>query len=416
MTLRRRKFIRIISYLVALCVVFAVSGIFSQKAKADYESALERVRLDGLASLTEYSREISSGLRLLAVSAGDSLIDSSSYVSARAVGALGSLGCFYSEKVDNMNRFFSGVYDFSESFSGNEESRKAAVKLSDYAQEMYYHLSDLTNAVVNGEYTLTEYDSVYSKAEMPYFENELDFYNGTEDEIFSIITPASAEKREFIFFEGKESISADEAKNTASAITGISHALWRGGEITGDDGIEVYALICGDTAVDICKTGGAVKRIIDPLPCKESVYNVEDARKKAVAFLADNGFENMVTISAAKEEFTAGFVFAPQINGVLLLTAKIEVDICLASGKVTYYDATDYIMRYRTDIAAVNGIPEVENLIPQLLTLKKVFLCVDDINGAERLCCLAVCSFDGDTVYVYIDYYTLKIIKTRMTS
>lgn len=394
--------------------MFAVSGVFSQKAKADYESALERVRLEGLASLTEYSREISSGLRLLAVSAGDSLVDSSSYVNARAVGALGSLGCFYSEKVDNLNRFFSGVYDFSESFSGSEESRRSAVKLSDYAQEIYYHLSDLTNAVVNGKYTLTEYDSVYSKDDVPYFEDELDFYNGKEDEIFSIITPAAAENRSFALLAGKKTISADEAKNTASAVTGISPALWRGGETADDYGIEMYSYTCGDTRVDVCKAGGAVKKIINPLPCKESVYTVIDAREKAADFLAKNGFESMAEISCEKGEFTADFVFVPQINDVLLFTAKTQVDICLASGRVTYFDASDYIMHYRSDVAAVNGIPEVKNLIPQMLTLEKVFLCVDDINGTERLCCLAVCSFDNDMFYVYIDYYSLKIIKTLM--
>ena len=111
---KRRKFIRIISYLIALCVVFAASGLFAAKAKSDYESALERVRFEGLASLTEYSREISSGLRLLAVSTGDSLADSRAYVSSRAVGALGSLGCFESKNVDNLIRVFSGLYDFSE--------------------------------------------------------------------------------------------------------------------------------------------------------------------------------------------------------------------------------------------------------------------------------------------------------------
>ncbi len=410
--LRRRKFIRIISYLVALCVVFAASGVFTAKAKTDYETALGRVRFEALASLTEYSREISSGLRLLAVSAGDSLADSSAYVSARAVGAMGSLGCFYTEKVDNLTRFFSGVYDFSERFSGNEESRRAAVKLSDHAQEIYYHLSDLTNAVVSGEYILTEYESIYRKSNAPYFEDKLDYYGN--DEIYGIISAVSAESNRVEFLEGKESVSVDEAKRTASAVTGIDEALWRGGEAGNIDGVKIYALKNGDTEVDICKSGGTVYRIIDPQPCEIKVYSLSDAKRKALDFMKKHGFENMAEIKSAENIFTADFVFAPEVSGVLLLPAKIEIGICLESGKVTYFDASAYIRRYRTDISTADSIPDVKKLIPSTLAYDNSLICTADIDGAEKLCILAACRFENNNVYIFIDYYNFKIIKTLM--
>lgn len=413
MTVRRRKFIRIISYLIALCTVFAASGLFTAKAKSDYESTLERVRLEGLNSLTEYSREISSGLRLLAVSAGDSLTDSSAYVSARAVGAMGSLGCFYSEKVDNLTRFFSGVYDFSEGFSGSEESRKAAVKLSDYAQEIYYHLSDLTNAALNGEYALTEYRSVYEKTKEPYFEDDLDFYNGTEDEIFRIITSAASVSGGFSFLEGKESISVDDAKKKASDVTGIPQALWRDGK-TDSSGTEIYSLTNGDIEVDICKRGGMIYKMVNPQPCDSAVYSADDAHKKAVEFLEIHGFENMIEFYRRQEMFTVSFVFMPEVNGVLLLTSEIEIEICLASGKVTYFDTEEYIKRYRTDISAPNGIPEISSLLPYGLAAEKTVVCLADIDSREKLCILAVCPFENNNVYIFIDYYSLKIIKTVM--
>lgn len=411
--LRRRKFIRIISYLVALCVVFAASGVFTAKAKTDYEAALGRVRFEALASLTEYSREISSGLRLLAVSAGDSLTDSSAYVNARAVGAMGSLGCFYSEKVDNLTCFFSGVYDFSESFSGNEQSRRAAVKLSDHAQEIYYHLSDLTNAVVSGEYTLTEYDSIYRKPEVPYFEDELDYYG--KDEIYGLISAASAEAGKSVYLDGRDSVSAEKAKSTASELTGISEALWRGGEPVGVDGVEIYAFRNSDTEVDICKSGGIIYRIINPQPCENAVYSLDDARKKAVGFLKNHGFENMTEIKFAKNIFTADFVFVPEMNGVLLLAAKIEIEVCLSSGKVTFFDASAYIRRYRTDVVTAGSVPDVEFLVPEILEYEKSLVCTADIDGTEKLCILAVCRYENNRVYIFIDYYNMKIIKTLIT-
>ncbi len=413
MTVRRRKFIRIISYLITLCIVFVASGVFTARAKSDYESTLERVRLEGLSSLTEYSREISSGLRLLAVSAGDSLADSSSYVSARAVGAMGSLGCFYSEKVYNLTRFFSGVYDFSEDFSGSEESRKAAVKLSDYAQEIYYHLSDLTNAVLNGEYTLTEYESIYEKSKVPYFEDELDFHSGAEEEISGIIEPVASGAGGNIFLEGKESVSVDEAKQKASDATGVQPALWREGENT-DCGLDLYAFTCGDTEAEVCRAGGILYGVTNPQPCDVVVYSVADARKKAVEFLKIHGFENMTEFYVKQEMFTVGFVFVPEINGVMLLAAKIEIEICRASGKTTRFNAAEYIKRYRTDISAPNGTPEVSSVLPYGLTAEKTLVCVADIDNREKLCVLAICPFENNKVYIFIDYYTQKIIKTVM--
>lgn len=409
---RRRKFIRIISYLVTLCVVFAASGVFTAKAKADYESTLGRVRFEGLASLTEYSREISSGLRLLAVSSGDSLTDSSAYVCARAAGAMGSLGCYYTEKVDNLTRFFSGVYDFSEDFSGNEESRREAVKLSDHAQEIYYHLSNLTNAVVNGEYTLTEYADIYRKSDVPYFEDELDYYG--DDEIYGIISTASAEKNTSVFLSGKENVSAEKAKITASAVTGINGALWRGGDTVGVNGVEIYAFRNGDTEVDICKSGGVLYRMINPQPYGSTVYSIDDARKKAVSFMENHGYKNMTEIKSQKNVFTADFIFVPESVGVLLLPAEIEIGVCLSSGEVTYFDASSYIRRYRTDIASVDSIPDVEHLISGMLVYENSFMCTTDIEGAEKLCILAVCRFENNKVYVFIDYYNMKIIKTLM--
>lgn len=413
MTVGRRKFIRIISYLIALCIVFAASGVFSAKAKSDYESTLERVRLEGLNSLTEYSREISSGLRLLAVSAEDSLTDSSSYVSARAIGAMGSLGCFYSEKVDNITRFFSGVYDFSESFTGNEEGRKAAVMLSDYALEIYYHLSDLTNAVLNGGYALTEYRSIYKKSKTPYFEDMLDFYNGTEDEIFSIIAPAASVSGGFSLLEGKESISLDDAKKKASSAIGIPQALWRSGN-TDNAGTDIYSLTNGDVEVDICKRGGIIYKIINPQPCNSVVYTADDAHKKAVEFLEIHGFESMVELYSRQDMFTVSFVFVPEVNGVLLLTSKAEIEICLASGKVTYFNAEEYIKRYRTDIGVPSGNPDISSLLPYGLSAEKTTVCLADIDGREKLCILAVCPFENNNVYIFIDYYSLKTVKTVM--
>lgn len=409
----RRKFIRAVAYLAALCAVFAASGYFAKRAKASYEETLGKVRISSLASLSEYARDVSGGLRLLAVSEGESAAESAAYVCSRSTGALASLGSFGAENTENMTRFFEGVYDFAEDFLPNDANRSAAIRLSDYAQELYYHLSDLSAAAVNGEYSMTEFGSIYGGERAEYFENRLDFSNGSEDEIFSLTAPASAHGSEPKILEGKKSVSAQQAKQTASEAAAVNPALWR--EKTADGGgYGIYLLTHADTAVEICVSGGIIRRIINPVPCSEKVYGAREAREKAEAFLKTQGFGETELLKESEGDFTASFRFAPSANGVLLMTAVIDIEICLASGNVTYFDASDYIRRYRTDIFAETESVDLSGILPDNLTLRKTVVCLADIAGRERLCRLAVCSFNGSRVRVYVDYQSLKIIKTEI--
>lgn len=409
--MRRRKFIRAVAYLSALCAVFAASGYFAGRAKASYEETLGKVRISSLVSLSEYARDVSGGLRLLAVSSGDSAAESAAYVCSRATGALASLGSFEAESTENMTRFFEGAYDFAEDFLPNDSSRAAALKLSDYSQELYYHLSDISAAVVNGEYSLTEFGSVYGGERAEYFEGRLDFENGSEDEIFSL-TAASARCASPELFEGKGTVSLLQAKRTASEISGVSAELWREKTVTnGEYGI--YLLTHGDTAVEICIRGGAVRRLINPAPCAVRIYGREEALETAEKFLKEQGLGEAELLEESEGEFTALFRFAPSVNGVLLMTAAIDIEICLSGGTVTYYDASDYIRRYRTDIAETRCV-DLSGVLPDELILQKEFVCLADIDGREKLCRLAVCSFNGLPVRVYADYQSLKIIKTEM--
>lgn len=409
---RRRKFIRVISYFAAVCVVFAVGGVFTSRAKAEYEETLEKVRLSNLASLSEYCHYISSGLRLLAVSADDALADSTAFVCSHAMGAQGCLGAFNSEKVKNISGFINGVYDFAENFSGSDAERAAAKKLSDYAREIYYHLSNLSTAVVGGVYSLAEFGSVYFKEEKPYFEDYLDFSNGTESEIFSLITPVSAVQKSFTFLDGKEHISEEQAREKVSDIIKINPALWRENGETEQD-IEVYSFCHGDTAVEICKSGGILCRLVNPMPCAAAEFDIYDAEKKAGEFLSRYGFKNCVAVDGEKSEFTASFVFVPRVNGVLLLTAALNVDVCLATGEITYFDSSEFIRSYRNDIFAQTEIPDFSGRLPSNLVIEKNDICYANIGGKEQICYIADCIFEGEYVRAYIDYNTLKVLRVE---
>lgn len=397
----------------AVTVALAAAGLTAQKAKASYEETLGRVRLSNLTSLSEFSRDISAGLRLLAVSADNSLADSAAYVRSRATGGIGCLNGFDSGKVKNISEFLNGTHSFAEDFSGSEEERKAAVMLSDYAQSLYYHLNDVTAAVMDGEYSLTEYSSVYSADELLYFEDFLDFENGNENEIFKIITPASAQAESGSFLDGKEKISVNEARKIAGDAAGMNPSLWR--EINSvTTGVDVYSFAHGDTAAEICKSGGTLCRLVNPLPCNQALYSYEYAKNKALEFAEKHGYGELSATVTKKNEFTADFSMFPKVNGILLLTARIEATVCLSSGEITYFDASEYIKNYRSDIIFNMEKPNLSGILPNNLTLGETLICLVNIGGRERICYLAVCYFEGDTVLVFVDTSEFKVLKTKI--
>lgn len=396
--------------MLALGVVIGVAGIFSGRAKASYEETLGRLRFEALNSLCEYAYELGSGLSILSVSQGDAVEDSSGYVESRVFAAKSCIGCFDGEKTANISAFLDAAYELSQNFTGDEQSRKIASLLSDYAEELYYHLSDLSAAVMGGKYSLVEYGKVYSAVKKPCFENYLDFSNGKENELFTNAESVSANGRYYIL-SGEQTVSVLFAKEKASRIIGIDEALWRENE-----GAGVYSLVRGDCEVDITKTGGKLAKIINPLPCRERVYTFDDVLSKAEKFISAQGYGDMKSIGGRLNDFTADFRFVPSVNGILLMTAPIDISVCLSSGEINFFDAREYIKNYRTDVYADSSVPDLSSVLGEKLVPDKTAVCIDEINGRERLCYLAICPFEGGKLWTYIDYYDLSVIKMQKIS
>ncbi len=388
-------------------MVFAVSGMFSQRAKAGYEETLGKVRMTNLGSMCEYFRDISAGLRLLAVSADSSVSESISYVEARVMGAKGCLNGFDSKKIKNIGKFINTVNTFTQEFSGTSEKRKIAIYLSEYAQEVYFHLNDVSSAVLNGAYSLTEYGSIYNGNEKPYFEDYVDYSNGNERELFNAAAPASANENSS-FFDKKEDISEEAAKKIASSVTGINSALWRDNKTDKN----AYSFCHGDIAVDISKSGMLCK-LINPMPCKTAKMTVGESEEKAHEFLAEYGYKDMVLLRRESGEFTASFLFYPQINDVLLMTSPVEIEICRSNGETVYFNSYEYIGSYREDVYAPETVPDLSDALPENITVIRSFFCFKKINGRERLCILSECNYNDYIYYIFSDPETMKILRTE---
>ena len=399
------------SYLVAVCVVFAASGAFFMRAKAGYEETLGKVRLSNLTSLCEYSREVGSGLRVLAVSSGDSTADSMAFVRDRIMGAVGCINTFDAKSTKHMAEFFGKAYNFAEHFTGTEKERETAVRLSMYAQEIYYHLNDVSSAVLNGAYSVTEYGSAYKKSDKPYFEKHLDYSNGKERELYKLISPASAQTGGYFLLDGKDKITADTAMQIASGICKVNAALWRT-KTDADEEIPLYSFVHGNVTADICQKGGMIYKIVNPMKCEKAFYFSLEAQKIASDFLEKNGFKDMICMDKSASEFEASFVFVPSVNGLLLMNAPVEATVCLSNGEITFLDSSAYIRNYREDVYAPKN--EVEIVMPPNLEVRETTHCIAEINGREKRCILAVSDFDGAEVFTYADAQSGRVLKTEI--
>ncbi len=406
MSVKRRKFIRTVSYLVAVCVVITASGYASFRAKATYEAKLENLRFESLTSLCEYMHEISGGLSLLSVSAGETVSETAYYVSSRVLGAKGCTFCFEPARIENINTFIEYVYDFSENYSASEDKRKKASELSDYAEEIYYHLSDLSVAVMNGEYRMREYGSIYTVDEKPYFEDFLDYSDGSENELFTSSVSAEYGSR---FLSGKKTVTLEQARDEAERLTGISAVLWRSEE----NGNEIYSLYHDDTVIEISRQGGMLIKLINPADGGEKVLNESDSTEKAKEFAKMCGYGTLTVFDTVLQTFTAKVMLVPEVNGVLLLTSAVTAEVCLSSGTVTYFDGGNYIKNYRTDIYG-GTVPDISFLLPVGVVFEKSLLCLADIDGRERICIRAECTGNGKRIVYYIDYNSYKIIRTEI--
>lgn len=409
--MKKRVVIRAISFIAAFAVFFAASGMIFARAKAIYEDALGRVRLSGLTSLCEYVHAVSGSLRILAVSADEKVSEAAGVVVANTMGALGSLSCFNSEKIRNTETFLNGVYSFAESFSHGitEEQRRDALDFSDYTQELYYHLSDVANAVVSGEYSLVEAEAIYRKDDAGYFENVLDFSNGKESELFSRFADAPASVMQTSF---KKEVSIQQAKERASEFLNEEISLIRFDKEELLSGLSIYRFHHNETVINVCKFGGEVCRVETSHLCINQECDISQTEKAADELMKKLGCTDYDFVYSENSDFSAKFVMAPVINGILFLPATVTVQICLGECGVISFDASAFFLNYPAELAGLKENADVSKLIPENLIFQRNRLCCADFNGNRKYCYLAECLLKNERVWVFIDYYTLKTLKT----
>lgn len=389
------KNIRLFSFIISAFLVLGIFEFLGILERRKYEQALEKIRLPALTALCEYSQAISVGLRTMAVSSDAALSDSAEFVREQSAGAIANLYCFEYEQVEGLSEYFKAVNAFAEA-SAENCSREKAIELSDHAEEVYRRTDKLLSGILN------------EKASV--FETEDNFFGGSLD------VPFEGQEAEYSDAEGgliiSSSIGKSDALKSLSKLFDIEPVLWREDKSEYPDGAFTYNYVYKNIRVRIFRANGMLYSLSSSLPCRERQLSQAQAEKIAIEFLNQQGIGNAVLTDSAVSEFTASLEYSPKNGDTVLLTSRIKIDVCLASGKISEYDASEYIQSYNPSYSAVNNNPELSAILPDGAYPIEEILCLKQIKGRNRLCYRVKCRFRGEHFFLYYDYYTLNNILT----
>lgn len=154
-----------------------------------------------------------------------------------------------------------------------------------------------------------------------------------------IDTPPYAfkEEAEGEYMSGDFNITAKQAKKTARGYLGEYITLFRA---ESDDGVYRYA--GGSSFADILRSGGALIRLSSSRICTGDKIKLtqSEARHHAEKFLSDAGLHNLSAVSEIvwAGRYEAQYLPAGDSGG----NRFIYIGVSLDTGKVTYFDASDY--------------------------------------------------------------------------
>lgn len=146
-------------------------------------------------------------------------------------------------------------------------------------------------------------------------------------------------------------ISKEEAERIAEKVaqsaTGNKVDLQFEEEVKGQIPAFSFASKNGQIRVDVSKKGGFVLQFLNARNIDKTKISIEDAIKKAKAFVQAQNFPLLETSYTLVESHTLVVPFVPEENGVLLYPDLIKVEVALDNGEILAQDAISYIMNHR---------------------------------------------------------------------
>ena len=173
--------------------------------------------------------------------------------------------------------------------------------------------------------------------------------------------------------------------------------------------------------IDISRTGGHVVNYMNSRPLGAAVLDGIQAQEKAIAYLKNKGFPELIPTYAQVDDGSATIAFAGIQGGVVLYPDQVKVKVALDNGQVIGVEALGYLMTHheRNLVEAKVPAQEVSDRVAKRLKVEEIRQAVIPLETRQEVQCWEVKgSLEGEDFYLYYNVLdgkeerVLKVIKT----
>lgn len=424
---KRRNLVRIVSFLTAFIVALGVWGGMNMYKLAVIKRDVQASRERALTQLGTYMDDIDINLQKCIYSSSSAMLsDVASKLWRSSASAKESLSEITdgNTEISSVYKFLSQVGEYTLSLnekiaSGEQITKKESEnlkKLKAYSEKLSQTINYLIEEEENGGLNFEEVKSTLQSEgnDKLYLATELNDANQALEDYPTLIYdgPFSdhINTQKSAIVENLEEISQDEAQEKAAKFIGARTEDVYFLNKT-DSNLSTYTFYNTNATISVTQKGGVVSYVLKSRYAGESKITIEDAIKKATAFLAEKGYTKIKESYYSTVDGVCTINFSYYDDGITYYTDLIKVSIALDNGEVLGFDATGYIMNHKERKIPDNlkyDLRTARKLLKdglKILSNKKAFIPTDyeTENYVYEYHCKAD---DGQEILVYIDPVT----------
>ncbi len=429
MYIKRRTFIRILSFSLIAVIALAGFGIYQFSAAKHFKQTI----------MHDYSRsfdDLSEHLYNIEAAFDKSQYAATPYQAVRlaseiwretgaAKTALEGMPT-YDWDLGDVSEFLAKAGDYAyyitsqilRGESMTEDETKNLADLAGTASTLANYIGNLRLLVADGAMNLEEEKfSVLGIYETPNDQNVAtgeivsvkEQISGYPELIYDGPFSDHIEKLAPVFLEGKSVVSADEAKERVAKWLNIkAEDISLVGEISSK--IESYLFDAPDRAVQVTKLGGYLLSVSCAKTYETENLSVDQAITKAQELFSAMGISGMKESYYMRADGEITINFDKEQDGITDYPDIIKVCVSLEDGSICGYEAYGYMMAHktRTDTHVVISETEAQKSVSSKLTVKKHGIAIIPTDGKNEVLCheFVTQTADGRHIIVYVNAKT----------
>ncbi|MBQ8204145.1 MAG: germination protein YpeB [Clostridia bacterium] len=424
--MKKRIFIRVVSYLTAIILVFSVLIVkehrfaltLENQVGKEYKSAYEELnnRLSNISILLKKALYSTSSQKISGISAE---IYSETNLAKAALNKLSDND--KSHKI--LNRFLSQAGDYTRYLSDSLTLSNAPLTadqqenlriLSDFASvlsetvseteidsdTLNSQISELTERVNQGR--LESYDDILSNIESDVENYPNIIYDGPYSDY--VQNPQSQ------MLKDMEIVTSEYANTKANEV--FNTDLKPNGAFE-ENFIEGYEFVGENSNVKISKRGGIVLSFNRGRDVKNSNLSYTQALDKAERYLTDNGYDNMRATYHQSVNNICIINFAYVDGQTLCYTDLIIIGVALDNGEIVSFDAFGFVINHKSRVfeSLTTTEEQAREKLPPSLTVKASAIALIPKNSYDEVRCYEfLCAGpDDEEILFYINVSSLEI-------